>query len=303
MLSWWAGATMAAMEHRRSARKADVLVPLDGSALSAAALPYARAYARAGGHRVVLLHAVAVADARALHGPVALRVARARAGREAVDEAAALDAAAADLARAGVDAEVRIVADEPAAAIRDAAGGAVAAIVMATHGRGGLGRWLYGSVADAVLRGVPAPVLLVPPTAPGQWPDDRVRRALVPLDGSAHAAAVLPYARAFARAFGAEVVLLRVVPPGSPEATAARRELGPPARALAAAGVEVHRSVRRGPVAPTIAAAARRLPADAVAMATHGRGGLARLVLGSVATGVLRLTDVPLLLVRPAGLR
>ena len=58
-----------------------------------------------------------------------------------------------------------------------------------------------------------------------------------------------------------------------------------------------------GPAAATIAAVARDREADLIVMATHGRGGLARAVLGSVATGTLHRADRPLLLVRPAGLR
>ena len=58
-------------------------------------------------------------------------------------------------------------------------------VVMTTHGRSGLGRWLYGSVADQVLRRTDVPVLLVPAAGDRAWAAGTLRQILVPLDGSA----------------------------------------------------------------------------------------------------------------------
>ncbi len=57
-------------------------------------------------------------------------------------------------------------------------------VVMSTHGRSGIRRWIYGSVADEVMRRAPVPVLLVPAACPGEWPSNRAPRVLLPLDGS-----------------------------------------------------------------------------------------------------------------------
>lgn len=83
-------------------------------------------------------------------------------------------------------------------------------IAMATHGRGGLGRWMIGSVADRVVRAATIPVLVVPARAAARQPG--FHRLLVPLDGSALAEAALPHALLLARTFNATVELLSVVP-------------------------------------------------------------------------------------------
>ena len=88
-------------------------------------------------------------------------------------------------------------------------------VIMCTHGRSGLGRWIYGSVAEEVLAHSPVPVLLVRPTGtpmtlspePGQF------RLLVPLDGSAFAEAALPHAAALAQALGGSILLVYAVAP------------------------------------------------------------------------------------------
>jgi nucleotide-binding universal stress UspA family protein len=87
------------------------------------------------------------------------------------------------------------------------------------------------------------------------------------------------------------------------EVAAAREYLESVAAGLRARGHEVQVAVEHGPAAATILDYAREQAADAIALATHGRGGLARLVLGSVAYETARRAAVPLLLVRPAALR
>jgi nucleotide-binding universal stress UspA family protein len=86
------------------------------------------------------------------------------------------------------------------------------------------------------------------------------------------------------------------------ELDAARRYLEGLATGLRPTGRDVATHVDLGPAAAAIARLARERSAAAIALATHGRGGLARVALGSVATEVLRVADAPLLLVRPAAL-
>jgi nucleotide-binding universal stress UspA family protein len=190
---------------------------------------------------------------------------------------------------------------------------------MATHGRSGLGRAVLGSVADEVLRHAPVPVLLVPAARAGAWPASGPLRVLVPLDGSDFALEALGPVRRLAGLTGADVTLLRAVEPPDDvildddvplpvsdmesEVGAARRYLEGVAGTLSAAARRVSVVATIGSAAEAIAEHVRNQPVDLIAMATHGRGGFARVMLGSVAGQTLRRAGVPLLLVRPAGLR
>jgi nucleotide-binding universal stress UspA family protein len=129
-------------------------------------------------------------------------------------------------------------------------------------------------------------------------------KLLLPLDGSPEAAAAVPAARTLARATGAAVRLVRVVPEDQAERFApAAAELDAVARELGASGVETTANVRLGPPDDGIVAEAEQTGADLIVMATHGRSGLGRAILGSVADGVVSHGPVPLLLLRPGGHR
>ncbi len=135
------------------------------------------------------------------------------------------------------------------------------------------------------------------------------KKLLVPLDGTSQSAVALPPARALAQATGAEIVLLRVIPharPGgenSPRATA-EENLASIAEELAKSALRVHTIVHPGTAqAEQIVRAIGSEHADLIVMATHGRAGLQRAILGSVAQQVLAESPVPLLLVRPGGHR
>jgi nucleotide-binding universal stress UspA family protein len=142
---------------------------------------------------------------------------------------------------------------------------------------------------------------------------------LVPLDGSGLAEEALGPAGAIADALGAGLLLAQavpypVIPPGSdqedaPDASGSGAEVGTArtyleevAAPLRAAGRDVEVRVEAGMVVPTLARLERERDVEGIAVATHGRSGLARVVLGSVATGVLQLARVPVLAVRPAPL-
>jgi nucleotide-binding universal stress UspA family protein len=150
-----------------------ILVPLDGSDLAAAAVPEAARSVAPGGHLVlatVLPPAASGTGGTCPAGVPAHALAQHR-----------LESVALELRRRGLRATaVVLTAGDPAAALVDLATlEEVDLIVLATHGRGGLGRWLYGSVADAISRTAPVPVLLVrplggarppSPTAPAERP-------------------------------------------------------------------------------------------------------------------------------------
>lgn len=140
------------------------------------------------------------------------------------------------------------------------------------------------------------------------------KRALVPLDGSSVAEAIIPFILDIAGPLDMEVVLLRVVEPIAPmvlegsrhvevedieaRRTDAEEYLAPIAVELRNKGVRVESRVRRGNTTEEIVAAARETGADLIAMSTHGRGGLGRLMFGSVAQAVLGHVDMPVLLMR-----
>jgi len=142
------------------------------------------------------------------------------------------------------------------------------------------------------------------------------RRAIVPLDGSMVAEAILPWFLRMAQPLGLEVVLVRIVP--TVQSTAmedprhagdnierVRQEAVDYLRAVASMpafdGLHVITTVRTGEADVEIIEAAHEFQADLIAMTTHGRTGLRRLLFGSVAEAVLRTADVPVVVVRAAG--
>lgn len=140
------------------------------------------------------------------------------------------------------------------------------------------------------------------------------KRLLVPLDGSKTAEAIVPFVLEIAGPLDIEVVLLRVVVPIPPSVVEGTRQvvvedvetrqaeaetyLSGLAGELRDRGVRVRTEVRRGDPVTEIASAARELEADLIAMTTHGRSGLGRLLFGSVAEAVLRTTELPVLMMR-----
>lgn len=132
------------------------------------------------------------------------------------------------------------------------------------------------------------------------------KNILVPLDGSPQSNVALPLARTLARDFGASVTVLRVVPwpavEENKEATiAATDTLRRIAQELRGNGLTVRDVVRHGEPAEEILAQCRAQHADLILMRTHGRAGLERAVLGSVAQQVLKASAVPVMLLRAGG--
>lgn len=137
---------------------------------------------------------------------------------------------------------------------------------------------------------------------------------LVPLDGSARAERILPHVEPLAQRFEARLILLRVIepagslpPPEQPDfiqrSLEAEREqaqsyLKAKAGELRTRGLETQSQVLVGSAATTICSVADSEEVDLIAMASHGRGGLARVFYGSVTAAVLNQVDRPLLLVR-----
>lgn len=283
----------ASLELRR------VLVPLDGSVLAEAILPVAEALARGLGAELLLLRVVEGQRAR-------------EPGLEAERDAQHYLEATCERLRGRGLRHLRPVLwhGEPGQAIANAAAREGAQLVaMGTHGRSGLERLRLGSVAGAVVQRAPVPVVLVRGVA--GWGTAGVGRVLVPVDGSLLSEAVLPVVAALAGPLDATVDLLHVVEPfvGDVEASA---YVPPPvpvpdpetylaglAGPLERRGLRVTSIVRTGPPPDVIPAVLAETGAGLVAMSTHGRTGLGRLLLGSVAERVLRTVPVPVLLWKP----
>jgi nucleotide-binding universal stress UspA family protein len=198
-------------------------------------------------------------------------------------------------------------------------------VAMTTHGRGGdRGAWL-GSVADRLVRRLEVPVLVtrVREGAGTLAAPLRIREILVPLDGSALAEAALAPAAAMAGLFEAELVLAQIVAPltaGSllpvnfaagydRDAVALQRKqaqdyLEDLGQGLRKRGIRVRTIVVVGHnVGEALINLAHPERIDLVAIATHGRSGLQRLMLGSVADKLIRGAEPPVLVVRPTKRR
>jgi nucleotide-binding universal stress UspA family protein len=177
-------------------------------------------------------------------------------------------------------------------------------IVLATHGRGPVTRFFLGSVADRVLRCATAPLLVVHggETQPALIPEAVLEDLLVPLDGSPLAEQVLPAALELARLMEGRCTLLRVVGPGAAALAEAEAYLERMAARLRAEGAQIQtRIVLARHAAEAILEQVRTHGHDLVALATHGRGGARRVLLGSVADKVIRGVSTPVLVYRPAG--
>jgi nucleotide-binding universal stress UspA family protein len=304
-----------------------MLVPLDGSALAEVILPYTRELARRIGLDVVLIHIADKKDSETLLLHKAY-----------VDRTA--DTIRSDLAKnqkkkSGVPRESQgikvfgeVIVGYPAEEIlRYADENDIDLILMATHGRSGIRRWVIGSVADKVLRSSRVPVLLVRTGIPqhivdNEWPDTM----LVPLDGSGLAELVLPHVAALAKQPNAKTVevtlLIACEPPSMPafappeflanwgdmavkqmakSRNSAKKYLTRIEKQLNSAGLTVSSEVLEGQSAEEIVNYAAKNGSSLIVMATHGRSGLSRWAYGSVAEKVLLAASSPILLVRPAS--
>jgi len=194
-------------------------------------------------------------------------------------------------------------------------------IVMATHGRSGVDRWLLGSVVEKVLRGTSNALLVVRATADGKTEGESpITRVIVPLDGSPLAEKVLPTVAVLAKQLEFETVLLRAynlkqvvstfqgsIPNWESLEAQAKLEtlryLDGKVRELKRQGwVEISSHASDRPAAQEIVEAAAK-PGSLIAMCTHGRSGIKRWVLGSVTERVVRHSDRPVLVIPAKALQ
>lgn len=197
-------------------------------------------------------------------------------------------------------------------------------VVVASHGRGPLSRFWLGSVADELIRHAPCPVLVIRPREDDEPRFDeefRAERILVPVDRTEVSTVVVERAVELGRLFDARFRLVNSISYPSeefhPYLTQAsrmddqwlketmeegRRRLETVADRMRSRGFDVDVSVGRAEsAAERILDEARDWDADVIAMATHGRGGVPRTVLGSVADKVVRASSLPVFITRPDG--
>ena len=196
-------------------------------------------------------------------------------------------------------------------------------IVMATHGRGPMSRFWLGSTADGLVRHSTVPILLLRPDedAPGRMPSFEPRKVVVPLNGSPESEAILSHAIALVGDEGTEFDLVRVYPYAKdfsssylPHTVQMNTDLLEERRKAAEEYIQAetdelvkqglsakgHVVVDESP-ATGILDFAKRTGADLIAMSTHGRGGVPRLVLGSVTDKVVRGAQIPTLVCHPTA--
>lgn len=297
-----------------------ILVPTDFSPFADHALAYARAFAKQTGGAI---HCVHVVDSRAVEGG----------GLEgAYTNQAALDAmlqAVKEHADAkmehvvlkdhllGVEVTPHVLVGSPA---KDLAAQATEIgadlIVIATHGRSGLDRLVLGSTCDKLIRSSPVPVLVVKHpehefvTADGG--EMNLGKILVPCDFSDFSRAAVPVAADLCRKFGATLALEHVVdtwldyPEFAPQiemnnsqhlAEVAQESLA--RLASEQESVETIATVRTGVPHRLLADTIEKEGIDLVVMATHGRSGLAHVLLGSLTERLVRMSTCPLLTIHP----
>jgi len=270
-----------------------ILVPTDGSEGATSALDHAVTIAT---ETDATIHLLAVVD------PYGLSSVTERREVEAELEAVVADAAE-RVRDVGITAETAVEAGFPHKEILNAVEGyGVDLIAMGTHGRTGLDRYVLGSVAEKVVRLSPVPVLTVRVDAAGERP---YRDVVLPTDGSDAAAPAERWGVDLASQFDATVRALSVVPRGRVRSSeteaayeeAARKALDRVSERGAAAGVAVQTTLEHGVPHRSILEYCDDTDADLVVLGTHGRTGVERFVLGSVAEKVVRLSETPVLVV------
>ncbi|MBI3756814.1 MAG: universal stress protein [Deltaproteobacteria bacterium] len=294
-----------------------ILVGLDGSPLAESILAYVGALAKDIGAQVTLLHVVPVSpslrsgDSSRFLGPLI--------EQEETQAYGYLRGVTQQLIAAGLKVQSRVmVGDAATEIVRTAQHEKVDFIALATHGRSGLQRWVYGSVAEKVLHTTRTPLLLVRPSEEHAQLPSHVTRIVVPLDGSPLAETVLPIAEALAAQCKIPLVLLRVIEIVSLTFVDPMGMAGVNYQALSESfqetadtyvnelaakvrerGMTVETATPLGTPADKIVGYSHDHPGSLVVMATHGRSGVAEVILGSVARRVVQHGDTPTLMVHP----
>jgi nucleotide-binding universal stress UspA family protein len=281
-----------------------IAVLLDGSTYAAQALPLAKVVSKATGAQITLLSAVKSlprTGSEQQEGP--------ESNREAY-----LQSIITDLSAQGYPATYAMFPGHIADATRwliEEQG--IDLVITTTRGKSRTQHWMTGGVSAKLVRTIDKPVLLVHAPDSSNGTEPKVGCIIAALDGSIYSESVLPYARAFGKAFGSELILMTV--PAMPEVenyrapaevveTIRSRVVGnmqkfleAVARSLRADGLSVRTLVTGSMPARTIVEVAEQENADMIMITSRGRGGLDLLMMGSVAQRVVQSTQNPVFMV------
>ena len=297
-----------------------ILVPLDGSTTAEQVLPYARSLAQKMNLGIELLSVLDLARLAAQ-----LPAVKARLFDPIIEDALRQSSGyLQDLAATFPRPDVRYVVEKgipEEVIIEKAAVDQAILVAMASHGRSGVNRFLLGSVAEKVLRGTVNPLLLVRAAEERKSTGEASMKCIIaPLDGSEIAERVLPTVVALARQLGAPVVLFRAyqVPytAHGNEALYARyydemlsgvrdeavdylEKKAGDLRTLGLANVSC--AAQHGFGGDEIIRFSQTIEDNLLVMASHGRSGFRRWMLGSVSEAVARHSTGPVLIIRVAG--
>jgi nucleotide-binding universal stress UspA family protein len=304
-----------------------ILVPLDGSIFGEHALPLAMSMARRLDASLHLIHVHSLLDATYAELQVFDNTLDQELRGKEREYLHAIQKQVQD--RLSVPVTIRNVDGEIATVIREQADSLRANwVVMTTHARGPIGRFWLGSVTDELVRSLPIPLVAVHPQdhPPDLAKEQTIQHMLIPLDGTPLAEQILEPALTLGKPMNADYTLLRVVTPVYPVTlpaepaifgsvatdimdrvekmhTELRKEateyLDKIAQRLRSENLTVHTRdvVDEQPGVAILDSA--KAPVDMIAIETHGRGGLSRLLLGSVADKVIRGSKLPILVHKP----
>ena len=274
-------------QRKRAPMVQKILAALDGTKASESILPYLETLLGSQDADVTL--------AQATSGLVPGRAEKA---------SAYLERTANGLRDKGAVVDVQVLTGKPAPALVDlATRGGYSLLLMCSRGKKGLRRLILGSVAEEVLRRSPIPVLIVHPLSKaGEKP--RLKRIVVPLDGSHRSGSILPHVAKLAKATGSKLLFMTAVDPHSKDnlpVEVMAKTLFREQKELHRQGVQTELAIRYGDPTLEILAFSEVQNADLLALSTHGRSGVERALYGSVAESLLRQGHLPMLVLRTAG--
>lgn len=282
-----------------------ILVPTDGSDHALRAMEHAQRLSNAFGAAVYVL---TVVDLDAAGGPFNMG----GLDEEFIDRLkqrgkTAVQSAVATL-RAGIDVHTDVMTGTPSDAIcQYAETNDIDLLVMGTHGRSGVKRYVLGSVAESVVRRSDPPVITVRPTE-GRQAADGYDDILVPIDGSPHAELAAEHGIEIAQRFDARIHAVHIVDirvrSGTPDAvvpasffeqlTAYGEEATESvAERARAAGLAETTAVQKGMPSSTLVSYVEKHDIDLVTMGSAGRTGLNRYLMGSTTNRIIRQSEAP----------
>ncbi len=217
----------------------------------------------------------------------------------------------------GVKARGKVVVGYPAEEIlKYAEENNIDLIMLSSHGRSGIRAWGLGNVANKVIHASPVPVWLVPTELREEVIYDKlpVRAIVIPLNGSPMAEEVIPHAIAISKQRGAEteIILIHVetrktstmyygdIQREQDEKMEATNYLNDVVKRIEGEGIQARAEILSGVPAEAIIDFVRDHPTQLIAMSTHGRAGLSKMIFSGITENVLNLVKkTPILLVKP----